>query len=218
MTDEDKNLLNSSEFYLLLSKRTKRPYITEECVSYCFESTNAAEATLKSFPDVELGDPEIVEQKMILTDIFCRGAEKMTIVFRNGEQKIIELSLDDFPVGNYNIDTCRAFALALQTNKKKYLRELLSLPIYIPISTPGRKKGFYPQIEYMGATTSSETYFLAFTSLDEYSKWIKKTEVNTGALCTPLHTLNKLRKKRSVIINPASEKLILTDEMMRTKL
>lgn len=215
MTEEDRILFNDKEFYLLLSKKTKKAYITEDYISYCFESTNAAEAWLNSFSDSELKDPEIIEQKLLLSDFFCRGAEKIIVVFRNGEQREVKLEAEDFPPGNYNIDSCRAFTLAFQTNKKKYLRSLLSLLVYIPVSTPQRKKGFYPQIEYMGGVTSLASYFLVFTNLEEYSKWAKKVEANTGALCIPLYAINRIRKKAPVLINPMSEKFVLTDELMR---
>ena len=103
-----------------------------------------------------------------------------------------------------------------QTKKRKHLQELENVPFLAAIMLDDRKAGQYPSVHYCYAELSNgDIYYLLFTTLQEFETWNQTQENKFHPNQTCLQDFTRIRKGHPVLINPLSDKLILTHAQIK---
>lgn len=219
MNKDNINLLTLKQFYLILSKKTSKPYIDKNFKCYLFESDYDAKQFCDKISDTYFENQGFIKQGPFISMCYGYGIERIQAKCSTDEKfKEIPIEKNDVKRQFYNRDTSRSILRLKQTRQKQYLLELNKGTFLSPIIIDQRKEGEYPIVHYTYAILSQNTiHYLLFTTLQEFEEW-KVLQKNKDYLPnqTTLSELNKIRGKNPVFINPLSDKLILTDVQIKS--
>nr|WP_297765562.1 SseB family protein [uncultured Butyrivibrio sp.] len=205
------NLLTLNEYYLLLSKITGKPYIDERRNCYLFANKSDAESFCEEIKDTEISEASHYRMQFI-TDMHRLGVTNIRVMPRSNSIEDIPIEESDLKKGYVNIEANFNAIMIKQTRKKKYMKALKRAVFLTPILIDPRLPGRYPEMHYSYATTNGEDmYYCLFTTLSEFDEWNKEQPQDWKAVEMPLYKICRIKKKSPVIINPLSDKLILTN-------
>lgn len=219
MTDEEKNLLTITAYYVVYSSNTGYPYIDKD--GYCcffeteVEANNYAESVSNQIPDtLKVQDAKQFKTKELCAELYGYGIIGIR-VFKRGKESIdVDITEDDAKSGKrgvlYNPAATRLVLRAQEVMQKQYLRALRSQSFYAPVIVDKRQYGQYPHLAYCYATfKTSENYYLLFTTLEEFYKWNMTQENAWSPLECQIAKFDRIRKNNPVLINPISNQLFL---------
>ena len=213
------NLLSINKFNVIMSARTKKPYMTDDGACFLYEINAEASKFCEKTPDTYVEGPKILKQTEFCNGFYSLGIKKINVQTKTGELVEIPLSKKDVPRGFYN-PKCNFSTLMLkQTKKKKYLNDLKSRKFLTPARVDPRVSGKISVVHYCYAylKDNKEKMFLLFSSLDEFNEWNEKKEKKMWKpLNIEFKNFDRIRKKNSVVINPLSDKVILNNAQIQT--
>lgn len=215
------NLLTLNEYYPVISSITKRPYIDKDYACYLFEVQNEGIAFCNETENVYLDFAKTYKQAEICIGAYSAGIKKIIIVQRDGIKTEIPLSKKDVPRGYYNGKCNYLITKLKETKKKAYLNELKNKTFLTPAMVDPRIEKDYPTIHYCYAYTKGEKrkLYILFSTLDEFNKWNEtKGYKKWKPLNVELKTFGRIRRHNPVVINPLSDKLILSNEQITSVL
>ncbi len=215
------NELLKKEYYTIQSVRTQKPYIDSSFRAYLFNTKTDAEAFLKLQTGIELeySKAEVYTSDTLFQCFYTNGAKSVILTIPGETPFIIDL---DKHVSQkckilYNNSTNGYLLRAQQTNQRKYLRSLYGKNFFIPVEILERKTGEYPVLNYCIAAPDKgkNVYYIVFSSIKEFQNWASSVQSPKGAwrpMQITLHKLNGIRQGAAVIINPLTNKMLLSNQ------
>ena len=190
---------------VVLFEKTHTPYITEEGESFVYISKEDSTGFLKTHPGSVLSEFQKYAAEELCSMCYSAGASKIRLVLKGGKKERCE-DLSRFPIKKYYNPTLnRIYNLLRETRKKEYLYELDKEKFIVPIKI---QNGIDLHIEYSVAKINDKSYFLAFTSLEEFNLWASRVE-GYEAVEIQYEELIELSNDDDIIINVFGARYIL---------
>lgn len=209
------NTLTLKEYHVIKSKKTSRPYVDINNGCYLFELRSEAENFTKQIKDTEFDNARYLKQAVFCTEFYSYGIDEIHVKGARQKEIVIPLSANDVARQFYNRETIRSLLRLKQTGKKQYLYELKNAFFISPVIIDPRPEKQYPIMHYSYAsTTNKNTYFILFTTIQEYNLWNKEQKESYKPLKIRLHQFRNIRKQNPVLINPMSDKIVLNDKQI----
>lgn len=223
MTKEHMDLLTITEYYMILSGNTKKPYLDRNFNVAMFESpteadeyAKSASASLDGKDMLSVKEKTLYKVRELCPELYSMGANGINL-FKRGQSALnIPVTKEDAKRSKkgvlFNPEVSRFVIRAQETNQKRYLRSLYNQHFYAPVFIEKRQKGQYPHVSYCYASFKTEDrYYILFTSLEEFTKWNMLQNNEYSPLEVKINTFDCIRNKNAVLINPISNKLFLTN-------
>lgn len=212
------NLLTLKQYHQIISDKTERFYIDKDYRCYLFESEYDAKQFCEQIADIHFDDASFIKQDPFLSTCYGLGVETIRLKTSSEEQYTdIQIGRNDVRNQFYNPLAMKNILRLKQTKQRKYLANLSDVLFISPVIIDERKVGEYPVIHYSYAMLDSPfTYYVLFTTVQEFESWNKKQNWQYQPNQTSLQELNKVRDKNPVIINPTSDKLVLTHNQIQS--
>lgn len=215
MTEKQIQLLTTRSYYVVYSNITKKPYIDEEFSCYMIEDKEKKKEIAK---DTYIKNQPTINSKILISSYYQYGIKGIKVLLKGKDvYEYIKIEKKDvLPKFYYNCFLNRNINMLKQTCKKKYLKEMYKAKYIAPVIIKRRKSGEYPKVQYIYATVKKNMeYYVLFSTVDEFEYWNKKQNLHCSPLQVHITDFDKIRKEHPVLINPSSDKLILTDEQIK---
>lgn len=221
MKKEFMNLLSLSKYCRIMSHATDRLYIDQSYSCYLFDTEREAGQFCDGTDNTYHTDLENIRPSPFLADCYGIGIERIRVKkVTLKEFQNIPLSASDVRRQYYNPAAQRPLLRLKQTRMKKYLDEMADISLLCAVMPDKRREGQYPALHYAYArfTSDPEYYYLLFTTIQEFSLWNEEQKNIYSPVKTSPAEFSRVRKTHPVLINPASDRLILTDRQLSGKL
>ena len=217
MTQDNINLLTLRQYYLVMSSHTQKPFLDSGNGCYMFEVKSDADIFVKRVAYVFLAEPKYYVQKNFCTEFYSYGIETIHAKTRKNDDYIdIPVEKEDAKKQYYNPAASRAVYQLKQTRQTKYLRMMKDLSFFVPVLIDLRLPKQYPVMHYSYATfNGADKNYLLFTTIQEFDDWNKEQGEKWKPMEVNLTTFGRIRVGNFVMINPMSDKLLLTDKQIR---
>lgn len=216
MTQQHIDLLTLKNYHLVISNITKLPYLNEKREAYLFASEKIFFEDLAKSTNTHLDDKKYYSATELCEMLYAIGALTI-LVFDEGEYAEIPIDTKIIKNDYYNSDLNYNLLSLKQTQEKKYLKALSKnkfiIPIYIDKRFP--KQCTNSHYAYAILPGKTEKYYVLFSNLSEFYVWSEKNADKWKPLEINIRTLNNIRKKNPVIINPYGVKIILSHELLK---
>ena len=211
------NLLSLKSYYPVISDKTGKIYIDKEFKCYLFEIKSEGDAFCGELKNVHLDKSRIFKQIEYCAGFYATGADAIYVKAANMSPAIVPIGKEDLLRQFYNHDLNKAILRLRQTSEKQYLIAFKHANFIAPAIIDSRSKGSYPVIHYSIATTKNESkFFTLFSTLQEFDEWNEKKQASKWQpLQVTLSKIERIRKKSAIVINPLSDRLILTDQQVK---
>ena len=230
------NALTLKEFYIVKSKETGKPYISEQREAFLFEILRDATPFIEKNPDLYVDDrPQMIKKDVFTSGFYSEGIRCINMMNPKTKKTTqVAISKEECKVQYYNEELNADILLLKETKKKKYLREMHDKHFLLPVEIRARTPKVYPSIHYVYTlhTDNVTRYYFLFSTIQEFDEWNK--EGKFSPLDVDIKTLraivvntfnvnvnykaNKLfpewkdiqkPQTNGVIINPLSDRLLL---------
>lgn len=208
------NLLTTKKYHVIHSKRTNKIYVDKNYRCYLFETERDAKGFCEEIEDTFYEESEYIKQAPFTSMCYANGIKIMRVKNAKSDTYMdITIEKEDVKHQYYNSDTNAAILRLKQTNLKKYSKALKHSEFICPIIIDQRATAQHPVIHYAFAKLGNNNiYYLLFTTIQEFKKW----NDNQGGKYLPIQTtFNEFRTIRgtdSVLINPESDRLVLSNK------
>lgn len=165
------NTLELNKAALVVFEKTSSPYITPDGDAFVYLREEDFREFSKKHPGSVLSDFKKYDVEELCKRCYGAGALRIRVIMSGGKNERCEDLLRNPIKGyvnhslNYNINLLR------ETKKKEYLYELYKEKFIVPIKIQNDP---VLTIEYSIAQVNEISYFLAFTSLEEFDLWKSK--------------------------------------------
>ena len=219
MDQNNVNIFTLIAYHLIMSDITNKPYIDADNKCYLFE----AEAEAKEFCGrVEHTHYNKAQNYNVLnasTEFYDDGIEIMCLKRKGKEVIEVPVEYGDCKNCYMNPFTNRNILRLKQTAQKRYLRNLKEAAFLAPLNIEVRFPKQYPRLNYSYASfNGTDIYYTLFTSLAEFNTWNASQNNIWKPMELNLLKFGRIRQTKPVIINPLSDKLILTDSQIQIAL
>lgn len=215
MDEKLMNVLTLQEYHLLTSEKTLKPYIDEKGACYLFYLRSDAEKFISDKSDIKIEDAKHFRMPFI-AELYGYGIKAINVKQKGGDSALIPIEKGDVKREYTNQLASLSVALLKQTSKKKYMKALKGAVFLAPILIDPRLEKRYPEMHYSYATTNGEDkYYCLFTTIREFNSWNLEQEQEWKPVELPLYKIGRIRGHESVIINPLSDAIILTDKQLQ---
>ncbi len=221
MNQKEKDILTLKEYFIIYAQATGKPYIDVNRSCYLFELKSEADIFCKEVKGTYITNAQQLNRDIYGTGFFSLGIERIRIKEKQSDSFTdVTVSREDVAKKQYfNQNAVRDIYRLKQCNQKKYLRNLSRYDYLTPVQIVPRAVGQYPEIHYSYATSNGEDrFYLLFTTIQEFENWKKQQEGVWKPLAVNFNTFGRIRKDSSVVINPMTDRLILSDKMIRMSL
>lgn len=205
------NTLELNKAALVVYEKTSSPYITADGDAFVYIREEDFRKFLRDHQGAVLSDFKKHDVEELCKLCYGAGALKIRVVMPGGKNERCEDLLRNPIKGyvnrtlNYNIN------LLHETKKKEFLYALDKEKYIVPIRIRNKPK---ISIEYSIAKISNESYFLAFTSLEEFDLWHSKVG-GYEALEVRYDELVELANGDDIILNIFGARYILDQEKIK---
>ena len=222
-----KKLLSAKKFYPVFSSATKNIYIDKDGCGFIFTVKKEAEEYINALGKdkgyVEM-NPQTVSYRKDIKDYYCLGMKTLKIKCReNGD--FIDMPLHSNVAKGY-VNAALEFNVTRlkETALKKYLSAMKGNRFLVPVYLPERKKKEYPKVFYCHAVFNDEKKdrreaLILFSTMDEFDVWNTDMKKHKRKVFYPLEISStrteKVRNGSDIIINPLSDKLLITDKQLK---
>ena len=238
LSGEELNLLTLKEYTTIMSDITKAPFVDKSGACYMFELSSEADIFCENNPHTYKGESKHMNGiNYWVSNLYLMGVKAANLKTRESKEfRKVEFSPDDVKQNLYiNHDTNFHLLQLRQYNLAKDLRALKDGIFIVPILLPERSEGDYPTINYCYVQRDNERLYVLFSNLNEFKTW----NASQGNKFLPLATdfikakrirttrqllkskgiyvqkeLKEEKKKHSILINPLSDKIILTNDLL----
>lgn len=210
-------ILTLRRYHLILSSFTHKPYLDKDFCCYMIEDPSEAKAFTEKTVDTYYDEQAYYKQINFCTEFYSYGISAIKVKTRQQtEYTTIPVERLDAKKQYYNPEANRLILRLLETKQKQYLRDMKSVVFLSPVVLDPRHERQYPGIHYSYATTNqTDKYYLLFSTMQEFDTWNAEQEKKCVPLEVDLDTFTRIRHQDPVIINPASDKLILNDKQIK---
>lgn len=219
MTDSQKNLIELNQYYIIKSKITNLPYLSEDCGIYIIQMPSDADEFISKHENTFKDESIQLTKDIYGRQFYDLGCKKIYVKSGYSEMQVIPLEKEDAYNSKckklYNGKSNFAFLRLLETNKRNYLRMLKDERVFCPVKIEQRHSHQYPKISYCKGTIATDEYYLLFTTKEEFDKWNKTQNDAWNCLAVTLLTFDFVRNNIPVIINPLSIKLKITNKLYK---
>lgn len=214
---KDIDFLTKTEFYPVMSDRTGKYYMSRTGGAFLYEAKPEGETFAKKQDKASLGEKKLFDRRELLEGLYSMGFSHINVKMRGKDAVRYDIEDKNVPLKNYNVKTRRTVTLIRQTHLIAHLKELKDEAFYIPVRPLPREYGEYQEIEYCTARErdKNEKYYVCFTSAGELIAWAKTQKAPWSPVETSLTKMKRIRKDSGIIINPATDRLILTEKELK---
>lgn len=222
-----KKLLTTKKFYPVFSSATKNIYIDKDGCGFIFTAKKEAEEYInalgkdKAYVDM---NPKTVSYRKDVKEYYCLGMKTLKIKCRENDD-FIDLALRSSIAKGY-VNAALEFNVTRlkETSLKKYLSAMKDNRFLVPVYLPERKKKEYPKVFYCHAVLSDKDNdkreaLVLFSTMDEFDIWNTDMKKHKKKIFFPLEIsatrTEKVRNGSDIIINPLSDKLLITDKQLK---
>ena len=211
------NLLTLKEYNTIISEITKAPFVDKSGACYMFELPSEADMFCSNNPRTYKSDSKHMQGiKFWVSNLYLMGVKSVNIKTRESKEfRNIVFSDEDVKQNlyinhetNFNLLQLRQYSLA------KNLRALKDGTFIAPVVLPERAECDYPKIKYCFIQRDGERLYILFTNLKEFQTWNYSQGNKFSPLATNFLKAKRIRKNSSLLVNPLSDKLILTNELL----
>lgn len=216
MTEEQMDLINLREYYLIKSTATNKPYIDEKRCCYMFDASLEADTFISSHKNTTKADRAFYREETFCTEFYKVGIRGICVRLAK-ENQWINISIEKVNVRKqfYNAETNGTILLLKETSKKKYLRELQKSQFLVPVEIIHRRPGQCPSLHYCYAIArGNRQYYILFTTIQEFEQWSSSQKQEWEPLQMDLREFDRIRLKHDILINPLSDELVLTNQQI----
>ncbi len=214
MKDEDKALLTSIKYFPIKSKKTDNYFIDAQGSVFFFVKEEDAKAFAKKEKDVQPIPAHFFEMTELVSNLYSLGANSIRIFNSPDDIKTIPIEKEDTKQGYYNSVVNFNVQRLKHTSAKSYLKSLKDQYLITPVMLYGRRAEQYPVVRYAYGIEPSKNpspkYFVLFTSLQEFDRWNETQGKKFKPVEIEIRRFNTIRKDNPIMINPLSDKLVLT--------
>lgn len=218
MQKKDIDKLTLSEYFVIKSSKTNTVYMGPDRQAYLFsaESRNDANQFIKEHEGTYFDDkPAYYQSTNLLQELYPQGFS--WVVINNNADEKIEIVATDIPNDFFNARANANILLLRQSKKKQYLRNMAEETYITPVKIDKRKAKDVPLIHYAYATIPgrSEKFYLLFSTLQEFNKWNAEVGEKWDPLEANIKTFNQIRLQNPILVNPLSDKFVLSHDTLR---
>lgn len=216
MDQKYSNLLTKYEYMRIVSERTGKLYLDMNYNTYLFDSPREANQFCEEVGLVKPFEAEFIRQAQYCSACYGIGAEGIRVKLAKEEKfQTIPVLKTDAKRQYYNVEADRNIARLLQTSKKKYMIGLRDCKFLSPILITSRKEQKHPSMHYgIARVPDGPSFHILFTTIHEFDEWNKKVNEVYSPNETNLLEFRTIRGNNPLIINPETDKLILTDKQI----
>ncbi len=213
-TEEISTLTTGYKLGFLMSKKTKKIYISEKAEVFLYEKKELVDDKFAKNDSLFFDKPSYHNQK-VFADFYSLGV-RIINVSTSKEKFRIPLKRSDVSSRFYNTNANFYLLQLKETLKKKYLKKFKTMDYIIPVEIKKRKKKEYPHVNYAYVTLKDKNYTFIFTTLEEFERWKEEYELTElKPLKTNFKTLEKIRNKKPIMINPLTDRVILNEKQIK---
>lgn len=213
--------LRGRKFCVIKSIATGLPYLDEKYRCYLFEKKKEA---INFVDDAKMADGIILKYEdineidsHILKRIVFQGA-KFVALKLDGEPDYFDIKVSKLKIkdNSYKNSILNGLICQLkQTKKAKYLRAMRKTHFIMPILVDKRKEGAYPSMHYIYATMGkTKPYYVLFSTVNDFENWNRNQPGQWDCIEIIMEDFNQIRLKNAVVINPMTDKLVLTGKQV----
>ncbi|WP_027432040.1 SseB family protein [Lachnospira multipara] len=212
------NILSLNEFYMIMSSKTKKPYINKQYNCYMFDTKKSADDFIAQFPSANIFISDKIKNfksKVFLEKLYNLGIKNIILEFKK-EKIIIATEKPELRFLLYNPLTEGYLLQLRQSGGKKYLRDLWNCNFFTAVRVEKRKYAKHPIIQYPFATIKNNgKFFLLFSSIDDFNKWNNTQECIWSPMEININKFDRIRNRNPIIINPNSDRIVLTNNLIK---
>lgn len=215
ITSENHSLLTLKEYKTILSDITKAPFVDKKGACYMFEIPSEARMFCENNPHTYESESKHMQGLAFwVSNLYLSGVKSVNIKTRENNHFVnVVFGPEDIKSNLYDNHNTNFHLLQLkQYSLKRNLRGLREGLFITPIMLPPRSEGEYPKINYCYVTKNSRRFYVLFSNLKEFQTWNEKQNNAFSPLITDFLKAKRIRKKDGVLINPLSDKMMLTNE------
>lgn len=207
--------LSLNDFFKIMSSNTKKLFMDREFNCYMFDNKKDAEKFCENLEDTYIEPINSIRPQIFCENLYSLGYENIKITVRK-DKFIIPTVKPEFQYGLHNNELNRYLILLKQTKAKKYLKHFYKTPFFCPVYITERKIKEHPNLKYSCAKiTDKGVYYILFSSIYEFEKWNSTQETDWKPFRVKIHNFNRIRKNNPIIINPHSDRIMLTNEYIK---
>ena len=160
--------------------------------------------------------PRKFKQAEFTSGFYGMGIRHIILKEKNKDARAIEIEEKNTQRRYYNSGAVYALLRLQETAQKRYLVALSKEELLAPIILGERKEKEYPDIHYcFGLTKDKKKLYVLFTRLQEFDEWNeKKQKSKWKPISTGLAKFKQIRKDSDIIINPLTNKIVLTNSQL----
>lgn len=216
MEESNKNLLTIDTFCVIKSNKTNKPYLDNNFNCYLFALIDDAKNFTEKNKDTYYENPMNLTERIFINTFYSYGIKNIYV--KQAHKEPIKIPLENDPDTEklfFNTNLNRNLLRLKQTGEKKYLRNIKDELVYLPINIEARNKAEYTNLKYSYSLFNKIKHFVIFSSIQEFDEWNNTQNNIFKPLKISFNNISRIRKKNSVIINPLSEKITLSDEQIK---
>ena len=216
MTPTEIDELLAKTYYPVISEKTGRLYLDEGFRIYLFEADALAQEFCDRIKNAKIGE-ETSYTMQDLASICARMGAKTTYIMPSRADEYAKLDIDTRAkkLLHYNGDAVKKILLLKETKKKKYLRAMCKDYFVAPMEIAPREYGTYPYISHVIAQGGKAEYIPLFSDLQEFLPWNEKMKNEFFPHAVTIADLKEnMEGEHPIIINPESDRLILSTQMI----
>ena len=216
MKEEYINLLTLKKFYKVQSDKTGQMFMDKDFNCYLFEKKSDAQAYMSEITDISIVNADIPRPTIFCDELYIYGFKNIR-VFTDSKFVDIPISSTKRPcqLTMYNPESDGNILRLKQTCKKKYLSSLYNSTFYSPVLITDRMVGKHPVLHYLYAEYSNSKYYVLFSSIKAFNDWNSKREEDWKPLETNIARFERIRMKNPIIINPDTDKILISNEFIK---
>ena len=216
MTKDEISLLTLKTYSVVRSSLTGQPYLDKSLRCYIFEAEREAAQFCEQVENLTYDPPTFLKQGPFISLCYGLGVTCIRVKLANEEKyKDIVIAPSDARLQYYNRIVMSALLRLKQTQKKKYLRAIGSQSFIVPVVMDERKHQHFPSLHYGYAELGDGAiYYLLFVTLEDFEQWNETQNNQFHPLEITLSKYNRIRKNFPVLINPLSDRVVLTNEQI----
>lgn len=206
--------------YMITSNYTNKVYIDSQRNVYAFESKADAENFIEGMDAVSVRDGNVFSRFTLMTTMFAYGVKYIKVMPLN-QEKFTDIPVEVVkkdkkyhnPEANYHV----LFFRQNQNNPRVMQQEMIALydkEFIIPTRIEQADLKTCPNIRYSTVNTGDKIFYCLFSDLKSFNYWNDNIQGGFQPVQTTFEKLYGLRRDSGVVINPLTEKVIITGEQL----
>ena len=199
--------------YLLISNKTGKIYLDDENICDVSLSEGDTIPLSKMYPDTRIEGPKQYTMGDLSSLCYAMGAKELRF-HKDGQTRKVTLVAEKLRKAPYNHLTNQALCRAKQLNDFEQLLNLKDGFFFVPVRIDQQEEVEIYYVTAKHAKMEGESYFIAFTTFEEYQVWAS-SQKGYNPLKITYPSLRQIAGTHGWIINPKGNQLVLSDKILK---